>query len=68
MSYLDGPRLVFTGRVPYGELPAYLRLMDVALSTQTNNLPGQVRTTYFASTQQAPTTRGPPWEPMTAPM
>lgn len=38
-------RVVFTGRVPYPEIPAYLRLMDVALSTQTNNLPGQVRTT-----------------------
>jgi glycosyltransferase involved in cell wall biosynthesis len=38
-------RVVFTGRIPYPEVPAYLRLMDVALSTQTNNLPGQVRTT-----------------------
>lgn len=38
-------RLVFTGRIPYPEVPTYLRLMDVALSTQTNNLPGQVRTT-----------------------
>lgn len=38
-------RLVFTGRIPYAEVPTYLRLMDVALSTQTNNIPGQVRTT-----------------------
>ncbi|HTI68373.1 MAG TPA: glycosyltransferase [Candidatus Limnocylindria bacterium] len=38
-------RVVFTGRIPYAEVPAYLRLMDVAMSTQTNNLPGQVRTT-----------------------
>ncbi len=38
-------RLVFTGRIPYPEVPTYLRLMDVAMSTQTNNLPGQVRTT-----------------------
>ena len=35
----------FAGRIPYIEVPTYLRLMDVALSTQTNNLPGQVRTT-----------------------
>ena len=38
-------RIVFAGRIPYAEVPTYLRLMDVALSTQTNNLPGQVRTT-----------------------
>lgn len=38
-------RVVFTGRIPYPEVPAHLRVMDVALSTQTNNLPGQVRTT-----------------------
>lgn len=38
-------RLVFCGRVPYPEVPLYLRLLDVALSTQTNNLAGQVRTT-----------------------
>lgn len=38
-------RVVFTGRIPYGEVPLYLRLMDIAMSTQTNNLPGQVRTT-----------------------
>lgn len=38
-------RVVFAGRIPYAEVPTYLRLMDVALSTQTNNLPGRVRTT-----------------------
>jgi glycosyltransferase involved in cell wall biosynthesis len=38
-------RLTFCGRVPYEKVPLYLRLLDVALSTQTNNLPGQVRTT-----------------------
>ena len=38
-------RVVFCGRIPYADVPTYLRLMDVALSTQTNNLPGQVRTT-----------------------
>jgi len=38
-------RIRFCGRIPYGEVPLYLRLLDVALSTQTNNLAGQVRTT-----------------------
>ena len=38
-------QMVFTGRIPYAEVPRYLRLMDVAISTQTNNIPGQVRTT-----------------------
>lgn len=38
-------RLTFCGRIPYPEVPLYLRLLDVALSTQTNNLAGQVRTT-----------------------
>jgi len=38
-------RVVFTGRIPYADVPAHLRLMDAAMSTQTNNLPGQVRTT-----------------------
>jgi hypothetical protein len=38
-------RVVFTGRIPYPEVPTYLRTMDVALSTQTNNLAGRVRTT-----------------------
>lgn len=38
-------RVTFLGRVPYDTVPAHLRLFDIALSTQTNNLPGQVRTT-----------------------
>ncbi|HTH47281.1 MAG TPA: glycosyltransferase [Candidatus Limnocylindria bacterium] len=38
-------RIRFCGRIPYAQVPSYLRLMDVALSTQTNNIPGQVRTT-----------------------
>jgi glycosyltransferase involved in cell wall biosynthesis len=38
-------RMSFPGRVPYSELPAQLRLMDVCLSTQTNDVVGQVRTT-----------------------
>ena len=38
-------RLIFAGRIPYTEVPTHLRLLDIALSTQTNNLPGQVRTT-----------------------
>jgi glycosyltransferase involved in cell wall biosynthesis len=38
-------RVRFVGRVPYSEVPQYTNLMDVALSTQTNNRVGQVRTT-----------------------
>lgn len=38
-------RVLFTGRIPYADVPRYLRLMDVALSTQTDNLAGRVRTT-----------------------
>jgi glycosyltransferase involved in cell wall biosynthesis len=38
-------RVAFVGRVPYEEVHLHLRLMDVAMSTQTDNLPGQVRTT-----------------------
>ena len=38
-------RVTFTGRIPYAEVPLHLQLMDIALSTQTNNLAGQVRTT-----------------------
>jgi glycosyltransferase involved in cell wall biosynthesis len=38
-------RVVFTGRIPQRDLPGYLMAMDVCLSTQTNDLPGQVRTT-----------------------
>lgn len=38
-------RLVLLGRRPLAELPGLLAGMDVCLSTQTNDLPGQVRTT-----------------------
>jgi glycosyltransferase involved in cell wall biosynthesis len=35
----------FLGHVPYEQLPHRLHLIDVCLSTQTNNLAGRVRTT-----------------------
>lgn len=35
----------FAGRVPYADLPARLRQMDVCLSTQSNDVIGNVRTT-----------------------
>ncbi len=38
-------RIVFMGRIPYDNLPRYLNIMDVCLSTQTNDIAGQVRTT-----------------------
>jgi len=38
-------KLLFLGRVPHDQLPLYLNLIDVCLSTQTNDLVGQVRTT-----------------------
>lgn len=38
-------RIVFLGRVPYDELPRWLNLMDICISTQTNDAVGQVRTT-----------------------
>ena len=38
-------RIVFFDHVPYEQLPRYLNLIDVCLSTQTNDLVGQVRTT-----------------------
>ncbi|MFH1007008.1 MAG: glycosyltransferase [Candidatus Latescibacterota bacterium] len=38
-------RITFLGRLPYEEIPTYVSLMDIALSTQTNDLVGQVRTT-----------------------
>lgn len=40
-----GDRVVFTGLVPYKKLPEYLAIMDIGVSTQTNDLPGKVRTT-----------------------
>lgn len=38
-------RVTFAGRVPYADVQPSLRLFDFALSTQTNNLAGRVRTT-----------------------
>jgi glycosyltransferase involved in cell wall biosynthesis len=38
-------RAVFTGIVPYNDLPRYLGAMDVCISTQSNDLVGMVRTT-----------------------
>ncbi len=38
-------RIVFAGRRPLAELPALLSACDVCLSTQTNDIPGNVRTT-----------------------
>jgi glycosyltransferase involved in cell wall biosynthesis len=38
-------RVLFLGRLPYEELARHLSLIDVCLSTQTNDLVGQVRTT-----------------------
>ena len=47
-------RILFLGRLPYDQLPRYLNIMDICLSTQTNDAAGQVRTTgklplYLAS-------------------
>jgi glycosyltransferase involved in cell wall biosynthesis len=49
-----GERVRFVGRVPHGELASFLAVIDVAVSTQTNNRVGEVRTTgklpaYMAS-------------------
>jgi glycosyltransferase involved in cell wall biosynthesis len=38
-------RLCFTGRVPHEDVPRYINLMDVCVSTQTNDSVGQSRTT-----------------------
>jgi len=38
-------RIVFLDHVPHADLPRYLNLIDVCLSTQTNDVVGQVRTT-----------------------
>ncbi len=37
-------RVLFLGRLPHEQLPRYLNLIDVCLSTQTNDAVGQVRT------------------------
>jgi glycosyltransferase involved in cell wall biosynthesis len=38
-------KVLFLGRLPFDQLPDYLAVFDVCLSTQTNDLVGQVRTT-----------------------
>ncbi len=38
-------RIVFTGRLPYEQVPKYIAVMDVCVSTQSNDLVGMVRTT-----------------------
>jgi glycosyltransferase involved in cell wall biosynthesis len=38
-------RVRFAGRIPYAEVQPMVRVFDIALSTQTNNGPGRVRTT-----------------------
>jgi glycosyltransferase involved in cell wall biosynthesis len=38
-------KLVFFGQIPFEQLPAYLSLIDICLSTQTNDVVGKVRTT-----------------------
>lgn len=38
-------RVVFTGQIPYEDLPSYLSAMNVCVSTQSNDLVGMVRTT-----------------------
>lgn len=40
-----GDRVLFTGQIPYDELPCYLSAIDVCVSTQSNDLVGMVRTT-----------------------
>jgi glycosyltransferase involved in cell wall biosynthesis len=38
-------RIIFAGRRPLAELPGILSACDICLSTQTNDIPGNVRTT-----------------------
>jgi len=38
-------KIIFVGRVGYEDLPSHLGMIDVCLSTQTNDIVGQVRTT-----------------------
>ena len=44
-GYGIADRIVFLDYVPYTDLPRYLSIVDVCLSTQTNDAVGQVRTT-----------------------
>ena len=44
-EYAIEDKILFLGYVPFSQLPQYLMLMDVCLSTQSNDLVGRVRTT-----------------------
>ena len=44
-EYELGDQMIFLDPVPYAEVPRYLAAIDVWLSTQTNDIPGNVRTT-----------------------
>lgn len=44
-QYKIEDKILFLDHVPYDDLPQYLNVMDICLSTQTNNLVGRVRTT-----------------------
>ena len=44
-DYDLGDQLIFIDRIPFEEVPAHLAAVDVWLSTQTNDIPGNVRTT-----------------------
>jgi glycosyltransferase involved in cell wall biosynthesis len=44
-EYQLGDAIEFAGRVPYSELPDRLRSLDICLSTQTDDVIGNVRTT-----------------------
>jgi len=44
-EYSIEEKVLFLGHVPYNEIAGHLSLIDICLSTQTNDLVGQVRTT-----------------------
>ena len=44
-EYGIADKIVFLGHVPYDQLSRYLQLIDICLSTQTNDIVGKVRTT-----------------------
>jgi glycosyltransferase involved in cell wall biosynthesis len=44
-EYAIEDKILFLGYVPFSRLPQHLMLMDVCLSTQTNDVVGRVRTT-----------------------